>query len=137
MIRFDAINFTRKLNLKSKGRRAAIVKTNSKHELVISAPQPYNNLICLQEDDTQYQEDIEFVQKHGQEIVEELETLRIEILENKVMSETLYRLQKILEVDIGVVESPQLSALLTQIILRAEVELAKIQSNTNSCSSNS
>lgn len=74
---------------------------------------------------------MKFVQKNGEEIIKELENLRIAILENKVVPENLHRLQKILEVDIGVVESPQFAALLTQIILRAELELAKIQYNTS------
>ena len=130
MIRFDAIKFTRKLNLKSKKLTGSIAKTNVKQDLLISAPQTYNNLLCLQEDNTQYQQDIEFVQKHGEEIIEELENLRIAILENKVIPETLHRLQQISEVDISAVESLALADLLTHIILRAEVELAKIQSNT-------
>ena len=129
MIRFDAINFTRNLNLKSKKRASGISKTNREESLIISAPKIYNNLLCLQEDDTQYQQDMEFVQTHGEEIIEELEKLRIAILENKVKLENLHRLKTILEIDIDLVASPQLAALLTQIILRADVELAKINNN--------
>lgn len=126
MIRFNAINFTRNLNLRSLKRSGAISKTNTDRGLIISDPQTYNNLLCLQEDYTQYQHDIAFVQKNGEDIIKELERLRMGVLENTVTSDNVDRLKKILEVDIGLVESTELAVLLTHIMLRAEVELAKI-----------